>query len=98
MIKALKAAFRQIWNMSCEDDDNTQIDPLRVGFLAGLVLYLYGGVVLIQALAHIVWASDKATDLQAFGVALGAWAAGLGAYITATGGALWMKAKGDAEK
>lgn len=91
--------FQQIWNMMCEDDDNTMIDPLRSGFLAGMVIYLIGGAALIFALVHkVLFTADHSADLMSYGGALAAWAGGLGLLLTGTGGALWMKSKGDAVK
>lgn len=84
--------------MACEDDDNTQLDPLRVAFLSGAAIYLFGGISLIVALLHRVWFSHEAVDMQNFGLALAAWAAGLGALLTGSGTGLWMKAKGDVAK
>lgn len=81
--------------MLTEDEANKVWDPVRMGFLAGLVVYLVGGCVLIAALIHTVWANHTAADFQAYGIALAAWGTGFGGYLAGTGGALWMKAKGD---
>lgn len=89
--------FKQIWNMMCEDDDNNVADPLRAGFLAGMAIYLVGGIALIFALVHkVLFTPDHGADLMSFGGAMAAWAGGLGLLLTGTGGALWMKSKGDA--
>lgn len=81
--------------MLTEDDANKVWDPVRMGFLGGLVVYLFGGCVLIAALIHTVWSNQSAADFQAYGIALAAWGAGFGGYLTGAGGALWMKARGD---
>jgi uncharacterized membrane protein YedE/YeeE len=81
--------------MLTEDDANKVWDPVRIGFLGGMVIYLGGGCVLIAALMHTVWGNHAAVDFQAYGIALAAWASGFGVYLTGTGAALWMKAKGD---
>lgn len=88
--------FRQIWAMGCEDDANEVLDPLRVTFLAGTLVYLFGGIALIAALLHKTWFTHDQIDMIAYGGALAAWIAGLAAYLTGAGAALWMKSKGDA--
>lgn len=90
--------FRQIWNMMCEDDANLVLDPLRVGFVAGMAVYLTGGAALVIALLHKTYFSHDPLDLQAYGIALAAWATGLGGLLTGTGAGVMMKAKGDATK
>jgi hypothetical protein len=90
--------FKQIWNMMCEDDDNTVLDPLRAGFMSGLGVYLLGGGALIVALLHLVWFTDKPADLQAYAIGMGAWGTGLGALLTGAGMGLFGKSKGDAAK
>lgn len=81
--------------MLTEDDANKVWDPVRVGFLAGMVVYLFGGCALVGALVHVIWVNKQVADFQSYGIALAAWGAGFGAYLTGTGAALWMKAKGD---
>lgn len=89
--------FLQIWNMMCEDDNNDMIDPLRAGFVSLMVIYLAGGCALIFALVHkVIYTPDHSADLLSYGSALAAWAGGGGLLLTGTGGALWMKSKGDA--
>jgi len=95
----MKSFFRQIFNMMCEDDNNEQLDPLRAGFLSILLVYIVGGGALIFALVHkVIYTPDHSADMTAYGTALAAWAAGGGVLLTTTGGALWMKAKGDVAK
>lgn len=90
--------FKQIWNMACEDDDNEQLDPLRVVFLSGALAYLCAGIALTTALLHRTWFTHDAVDMQNFGLAIAAWATGLAGLLTGAGAGVMMKAKGDAAK
>jgi hypothetical protein len=89
--------FKSLHDMACEDDANTVLDPLRMGFLGILGTYLVGGIAMIVALLHAVWfRHDMPVDFQAFGIGFAAWAAGGGTLLTGAGAGVMMKSKGDA--
>ena len=89
--------FKALWNMMCEDDANQVPDPLRMGLLGILGIYLLGGIAMIVALLHAVWfRHDMPVDFQSFGIGFAAWATGGGALLTGAGFGIFGKAKGDA--
>lgn len=82
--------------ITTDDDKNVVIGMVRVGWVAGLGVYLFGGLSMIMVMLKLAWDTKTAADYSSFGMGFGAWLAGLSAYIAAGAGALWMQAKADA--
>lgn len=82
--------------ISTDDDKNTVVGMIRVGWLLGLSVYLFAGISMVLVMLRVAWTQKVAGDFQNFGIGMGAWAAGLSAYIAAGAGALWAQAKADA--
>lgn len=82
--------------ITTDDDKNVVIGMVRVGWVAGLGVYLFGGLSMIAVMLRIAWSQNTAADYSSFGIGFAAWCGGLSAYIAAGAGALWMQAKADA--
>ena len=60
------------------------------------LMVLLGGLAMIVTMLGNLFTLKTATDFQSFGIGFAAWSGGLGAYIAAGAGALWMQAAADA--
>lgn len=82
--------------ISTEDPENEVYDPVRVGAVAGLAVYIFGGLALIATAFHTAWFLKTAPDFAGLGTGLAAWGVGLGGALAGIGGALLGKAHADA--
>lgn len=87
---------RLIRVISTEDDNNVVFDPVRVGAVAGVGVYLLGGLSIVVMGLHTVWFTTTPIDYQSFGIGFAAWGGGLGAILAGVGGAMFAKAHADA--
>ncbi len=92
MIDAIRHLLKTI---TTDDDQNSAIGMVRVGWVAGLGVGLLGGLSMIVTMLGNLFSLKAATDFSQFGIGFAAWLGGFGAYVVAGAGALWAQAKAD---
>lgn len=85
-----------IKTITTDDDQNSAIGMVRVGWVGGLAVGIAGGVAMIITMLGNLLTLKAVTDFSQFGIGFAAWLGGFGAYCFAGAGALWAQAKADA--
>lgn len=85
-----------IKTITTDDDQNSAIGMVRVGWVGGLAVGIAGGVAMIITMLGNLFTLKAVTDFSQFGIGFAAWLGGFGAYCFAGAGALWAQAKADA--